>query len=48
MSLVYRIADRITVLREGAIIADGDYATVSRDPEVVEAYLGSGRCRTRH
>ena len=48
MSLVSRIADRITVLRAGAIIADGDYATVSRDPEVVEAYLGSGRCRTRH
>jgi len=48
MSLVSRIADRITVLRSGAIIADGDYATVSRDPQVVEAYLGSGRRRARH
>ncbi|CAH1653211.1 High-affinity branched-chain amino acid transport ATP-binding protein BraF [Hyphomicrobiales bacterium] len=48
MSLVSRIADRITVLRSGAIIADGDYLTVSRDPQVVEAYLGSGRRRARH
>lgn len=48
MSLVSRIADRITVLRSGTIIADGDYATVSRDPQVVEAYLGSGRRRARH
>jgi len=48
MSLVSRIADRITVLRSGAIIADGDYDTVSRDPQVVEAYLGSGRRRARH
>lgn len=48
MSLVSRIADRITVLRSGAIIADGDYATVSRDPQVIEAYLGSGRRRARH
>ncbi len=41
MNVVARIADRITVLQRGAIIADGPYAEVSRNPLVVEAYMGS-------
>jgi branched-chain amino acid transport system ATP-binding protein len=32
----------ITVLTRGRILTEGDYATVSNDPEVVEAYLGTG------
>jgi branched-chain amino acid transport system ATP-binding protein len=30
------------VLTRGRILTEGDYAAVSKDPEVVEAYLGTG------
>jgi branched-chain amino acid transport system ATP-binding protein len=42
LSVVSALADRITVLQRGEILAEGDYNTVSKDPRVVEAYLGSG------
>jgi branched-chain amino acid transport system ATP-binding protein len=41
MSVVSSIADRITVLQRGAVIADGTYDEVSHDPQVIEAYMGS-------
>ncbi len=41
MQVVARIADTITVLQRGKVIASGQYAQVSRDPQVMEAYMGS-------
>ena len=41
MKVVSRIADRITVLARGAVLAEGDYAEVSRHPAVLEAYMGT-------
>ena len=42
LSVVSTLSDRITVLQRGEILAEGDYATVSKNPQVIEAYLGSG------
>jgi branched-chain amino acid transport system ATP-binding protein len=42
LSVVANLAHRITVLRRGEILAEGDYDSVSRNPEVIEAYLGHG------
>ncbi len=41
MNVVSSIADRITVLQRGAIIADGPYTEVSQNPLVIEAYMGT-------
>jgi branched-chain amino acid transport system ATP-binding protein len=42
LSVVAALSDRITVLARGEVLAEGDYATVSSDPRVIEAYIGSG------
>jgi len=42
LSVVSTLSDRITVLQRGEILAEGDYQSVSKNPQVVEAYLGSG------
>ena len=41
MSVVARIADTITVLARGATLAEGPYAEVSKNPAVIEAYMGT-------
>jgi branched-chain amino acid transport system ATP-binding protein len=41
MSVVAGICDRISVLQRGALLAEGSYAEVSRNPQVMEAYMGS-------
>ncbi|MED5618264.1 ABC transporter ATP-binding protein [Ideonella sp. BN130291] len=41
MSVVSSIADTITVLARGAKLAEGPYAEVSKNPAVIEAYMGS-------
>jgi branched-chain amino acid transport system ATP-binding protein len=42
LSVVSDLSDRITVLARGQVLSEGDYQTVSRDPRVVEAYIGTG------
>jgi len=41
LSVVADLCDTITVLARGEILAEGDYATVSTNPEVVQAYMGA-------
>ena len=41
MSVVSSIADTITVLQRGALLAEGPYAEVSKNPQVIEAYMGT-------
>jgi branched-chain amino acid transport system ATP-binding protein len=41
MNVVASIADTITVLARGAVIAEGRYAEVSKNPQVLQAYMGS-------
>ena len=42
MSVVSSIADFITVLARGEVLAEGPYEVVSKNPQVVEAYVGTG------
>lgn len=41
LSVVAHLSDVITVLRRGEVIAEGAYDVVSKDPQVIEAYLGA-------
>jgi branched-chain amino acid transport system ATP-binding protein len=41
LSVVEGLCDRITVLTRGRVLAEGDYAAVSANPDVIAAYLGT-------
>ncbi|NHZ65224.1 ABC transporter ATP-binding protein [Massilia genomosp. 1] len=41
MSVVSGICDKITVLQRGALLAEGSYAEVSTNAQVMEAYMGT-------
>jgi len=41
LKVVATLADRITVLQRGSILAEGSYAEVSQNPQVMEAYMGT-------
>jgi branched-chain amino acid transport system ATP-binding protein len=43
MSVVSSIADTITVLQRGATLAEGTYEEVSKNPGVIEAYMGTAQ-----
>jgi len=42
LSVVEHLSQTITVLARGEVLAEGDYASVSSNPEVIQAYMGSG------
>jgi branched-chain amino acid transport system ATP-binding protein len=42
LSVVADLSDHITVLTRGRVLAEGNYETVSNNPEVREAYMGVG------
>ncbi|UUP19460.1 ABC transporter ATP-binding protein [Nitratireductor thuwali] len=42
LSVVADLSDRITVLARGQVLAEGDYASISKDERVIEAYIGGG------
>jgi branched-chain amino acid transport system ATP-binding protein len=42
LNVVANLSDTITVLTRGQILAEGDYATVSANKDVQQAYLGAG------
>ncbi|WP_417769259.1 ABC transporter ATP-binding protein [Stappia sp.] len=42
LSVVASLSDTITVLARGKVLAEGDYATVSTNERVIEAYIGAG------
>ena len=42
MKVVAGICDKISVLQRGAMLAEGSYEEVSRNPQVMEAYMGTG------
>jgi branched-chain amino acid transport system ATP-binding protein len=41
MKVIAGICDRISVLQRGAVLAEGSYEDVSRNPQVMQAYMGT-------
>jgi branched-chain amino acid transport system ATP-binding protein len=41
MNVVANLSDTITVLSRGSVLAEGPYESVSKDPRVLEAYVGT-------
>ena len=41
MNVIANLSDTITVLARGSVLAEGPYETVSKDPRVLEGYVGT-------
>ncbi|NMG17023.1 ABC transporter ATP-binding protein [Aromatoleum bremense] len=48
LSVVADLCDRITVLTRGSVLAEGSYDEVSKNPQVLEAYVGSDDMSDAH
>ena len=48
LSVVANLCDRITVLTRGSVLAEGTYEEVSKNPQVLEAYVGSDNMNDAH
>ncbi len=48
LSVVEGLCDTITVLTRGRVLAEGDYASVSQNPDVIAAYLGTAEPVAHH
>lgn len=48
LSVVSHLCDRITVLTRGSVLAEGSYDDVSKNPQVLEAYVGSNDMADAH
>ena len=48
LSVVANSCDRITVLTRGSVLAEGTYEEVSKNPQVLEAYVGSDNMNDAH
>ena len=48
LSVVANLCDRITVLTRGSVLAEGTYAEVSKNPKVLEAFVGSDDMNDAH
>jgi branched-chain amino acid transport system ATP-binding protein len=42
LRVVEHLSQTITVLARGEVLAEGDYDAVSRNPDVIQAYMGAG------
>jgi len=42
MDLISRLCDPVVVMANGTVITQGDFASVRRNPQVIDAYLGGG------
>ena len=40
MGVIKELADRVVVLENGALLADGSFKEVMKNPDVIAAYLG--------
>ena len=41
MKAMVKLVDRFVVLDHGAVLTEGEPEAVTRDPQVIEAYLGA-------